>query len=131
MYYVDARRPRYQLRIWPLLPYIDLELMCKSCNTVKVQAEHISWNGDAHTIKFAHTKTKIVGAWCEKEHHLYANAGCPEICPIFSSNVSEDRSNSDGTVKYTTQPWKTKKSNDLKRQKARRNLLSNLDFLCQ
>ena len=59
-------------------------LICRSKNTTLVQREHISWEGDAAGIQFAHSKTDIGGDESPHIRHIYANPLKPFICPILS-----------------------------------------------
>jgi len=59
-------------------------LMCRSKNTVKIQNAHISWNGDAMAVQFAHSKTDQIGATAGWKRHIYANPSMPEICAVLS-----------------------------------------------
>ena len=59
-------------------------LICRSVNTTLIQKEHISWEGDAAGIQFAHSKTDTTGGEAMHIRHIYANPLHPEICPILS-----------------------------------------------
>jgi hypothetical protein len=61
-------------------------LMCRSRNTVTVHRQHISWTGDAMSIKFAHTKKDMEGLDGGHKRHIYANPNMPEICAILSTS---------------------------------------------
>ena len=60
-------------------------LMCRSINTTLVQREHMSWEGDAMGIQFAHSKTDTGGDEAQHVRHIYANPKNPFICPILST----------------------------------------------
>jgi hypothetical protein len=55
-------------------------LMCRSKNTVCINRQHISWHGDAMTVKFSHSKKDMEGKDSGKKRHIYANSEMPEIC---------------------------------------------------
>ena len=59
-------------------------LMCRSKNTTLVQRDHISWEGDAAGIQFAHSKTDTGGDEAAHIRHVYANPHNPAICPLLA-----------------------------------------------
>jgi len=59
-------------------------LMCRSVNTTLVQKEHMSWEGNAVRIQFAHSKTDITHQEAQHVQHIYQNPLNPDICPLLS-----------------------------------------------
>ena len=59
-------------------------LMCRSKNTVGICIDHISWEGDALGIQFAHMKNDKEGIGASYKRHLYSNALDIAICPIVA-----------------------------------------------
>ena len=59
-------------------------LICRSKNTVNIHKSHISWEDDAMTIQFAHSKTDMIGTEESYKRHIYANPENPIICPILA-----------------------------------------------
>jgi hypothetical protein len=66
------------------LVLLTWNLMCRSVNTVNVMRQHISWQADSMTIKFARTKNDTQGKRSAKERHLYANSDSRNL-PCHSS----------------------------------------------
>lgn len=60
-------------------------LMCRSRNTVFIRLEHMSWENDAMTVHFSHTKKDQEGADAGHKRHIYANPDQPEICAVLAT----------------------------------------------
>jgi hypothetical protein len=61
--------------------------MCRAGNVVNICFNHMSWNEDALTIKFAHQENDQTGDKGQYERHIYANPQHPEICPILTLGI--------------------------------------------
>jgi hypothetical protein len=58
-------------------------LICRGQSTATIGLQHLDWEDDALTIKFAHQKNDQEGQRRDPRH-VFANPGEPAICPILS-----------------------------------------------
>ena len=57
-------------------------LMCRSKNTIHIHLNHVTWTTDCFGIRFAHTKTDVIGNDQAYVRHVYANPYNCDICAV-------------------------------------------------